>query len=67
MYELEKELEHYGMYRGYELFVESRDNIYYGSVYMNSTCFHDNIKSNSPIGCLTKCKAWVDSDIEEGE
>lgn len=49
-------------YKGHLISVVKDNNIYYGEAYENGVCAFTNVKSNSPEGCLEKCKRKIDME-----
>ena len=62
---MDEELYSYDKWLGSDIYIIEDNDLYYGSVYENGTCYKDKIKSFTPEGCLKKCKAWVEADISK--
>lgn len=60
-----EELYSYDRYFGHDIFIVEDNNFFFGGIYENGICFKDNVKSLSPEGCLSKCKAWVDKEEDK--
>ena len=55
----------YDRYKGYDIYIKSYNDMFYGDIYLNGTCFLEDVKSNSGRGCLSKCEDWIDKEEED--
>jgi hypothetical protein len=58
-----EELYSFDKYKGFCIYINDDNGMFYGDIYNNGTCYEANIKSITADKCLDKCKNKIDAII----